>query len=812
MDEADQPDLGDSLATGNPYTVLENELLEAGCTLPDCAKLFAVFDGTTHGATGREECNMHLGGHPGANARGEFAKLIELFSGVHGPKEELRQILAYLKDLRAEQALLYPDKFKGYCTYLYDVPVWVVDNCSSNRGCHKGLLVMIDAVRRLEYLWLKASGLRPHMSPFIQTEIVSCQHHDSNLINVDISRITRRIDEASGPDGGRGMDPYQPGVQVEEVRGNKKTESLTCNFTRFLSGCFRKDPSWRAFMVSRYNDRGSIPVVKCARFWSVLQAAHYLYLREKFVWEFDSKHGPAMADLQIGKTLKYGKANEALNSFGLELSALELTKIHSPFNYSAANKAADEQAKVVRELVQEHEGLLKDIIAPTQGVLPATLSDTQAAHKARTAHFVVGVRPLRIERQLFEEDCRRQRGSDENKQPRRTKEERTARQAELCDPEQEPAFAAVLAEEPPAACDPRLGAVHLGVRNKLRKMLEQQAETGTVPEVVLDSGAPNTSFICEDVFQYTRMLHDRYAWISNGLMDAMRRVSKAPEPFKLTDLPLWWPQWLSMDAISTRARNIIANVWVDFAGRAKLRQDANTVKAAEKEVATAKTQAKAAKAKDKAVNLEGGMVGRGTDHRCLQPAELVSQVSLNTVDFAKPATANGWDVPTISNQLRLRNISEYRESNPEVMAAFDAVGLRMKDGFLKVTGKRDELIERLKGVVQAEKSVTDKARSDARKIAAKDARAEANRTKEAEKAAKAAAPAGAEGGGGEGTVEHRSKRTNAGNAPKRHRPADEDDRPQLATSAAPTKQGKAGGRRGSKGKGKGKGKTGKRKR
>jgi len=49
-------------------------------------------------------------------------------------------------------------------------------------------------------------------------------------------------------------------------------------------------------------------------------------------------------------------------------------------------------------------------------------------------------------------------------------------------------------------------------------------------------------------------------------------------------------------------------------------------------------------------------------------------VSLNTVDFAKPATANGWDVPTISNQLRLRNISEYRESNPEVMAAFDAVG------------------------------------------------------------------------------------------------------------------------------------------
>ena len=52
---------------------------------------------------------------------------------------------------------------------------------------------MIDIARRLEYIFLKKTS-RPNIGKFVATEIVSCQLHDSNLINVQLSRTLRVLD------------------------------------------------------------------------------------------------------------------------------------------------------------------------------------------------------------------------------------------------------------------------------------------------------------------------------------------------------------------------------------------------------------------------------------------------------------------------------------------------------------------------------------------------------------------------------------------------------------------------------------------
>lgn len=72
-----------------------------------------------------------MGGYPGAPLRGEFGFLIENHTGMSGPRAELWHILEWLGAVRRRQ------RFLGYeekeLTYMYDIPVWVVDNCSGNR-------------------------------------------------------------------------------------------------------------------------------------------------------------------------------------------------------------------------------------------------------------------------------------------------------------------------------------------------------------------------------------------------------------------------------------------------------------------------------------------------------------------------------------------------------------------------------------------------------------------------------------------------------------------------------------------------------
>ena len=123
---------------------------------------------------------------------------------------------------------------------------------------------MIDIVRRYEYQYLKT--IRSGMGKFVATVTVSCQLHDSNLVNVLLSKLLRELDTTK-------PDPFQPQINpaVPEIKGNKQTESFSFNAVRFLATCFKKSKAWKAFMLSRYGDTQGIKSIKMARFWAVSQ-------------------------------------------------------------------------------------------------------------------------------------------------------------------------------------------------------------------------------------------------------------------------------------------------------------------------------------------------------------------------------------------------------------------------------------------------------------------------------------------------------------------------------------------------------------
>ena len=713
--------------------------------------------------------------------------------------------------------------------------------------CHKGLLVMIDEYRRREYLWLRVS-LRTDMNLFVQTETVSCQHHDSNvssqqaspccstsiaaqsvfrarapcplksdtarwavsivdcitlacvlqLVNVEVSRITRRIDSTGGPTGGRAVDPFCGAgtTLVAEVRGNKKTESLTANVTRFLIGCMKKDQSWGAFLLRRYGDTGGLPVVKSARFWSVLQAAEYFYLRQRYVWEFADTYKITKRDLQMGKTLEYARENRALNEFSWELQSIELGAFHRPFNGAAANTDPQAQAANVKIIVEKHKALLDlprpEIGPPLQdGAIEA---DRAAKAAARAAYFVAEARPLRLRRRIFEEDCERRcvlgrfEGIGDDGAPMlgvctAAERARTAAEIEVRSNEllNDPGFMAALNQPPPAKCDDRLQAMHHAIVNKLQQMLTDIAETGKVSQVVEDANTPNTSFLAEDCFQYTRMLHLRAPWITNGLIDAMRRVSKASVAFRLSGgLPAWWSEWLTLEDISVRARNIRKKVWVGKAGQADLRSAADDraehVARAKQDLRTDKQDQRTEETNE----TSGGMLAADKhDGRCGEDGRLCAGLYLTSVEFnaikrktwgtagrkgfgtkEKPTTTyNFWTLTALTNQLRLRNDPAWVDKLQRDCTSLGYNGamhsntwasLLQQNGTLKVSGTRGVTLGLLEKVLDLEKLVDSAMKAAERQVQQRASRAQAQATA----ATSAAPPAPA--------LEPRSLRANRG--------------------------------------------------
>ena len=82
----------------------------------------------TNVSNDREELAANFGGYSGAPEGGEFGFICENHTGQSGPRTELLELLDWLARLRSRQ------RFLGYnesdLTYLYDIPVIVVDNCN----------------------------------------------------------------------------------------------------------------------------------------------------------------------------------------------------------------------------------------------------------------------------------------------------------------------------------------------------------------------------------------------------------------------------------------------------------------------------------------------------------------------------------------------------------------------------------------------------------------------------------------------------------------------------------------------------------
>jgi hypothetical protein len=51
---------------------------------------------------------------------------------------------------------------------------------------------MLDIIRKVEYEFLR-NTCRPNIGKYVLTETVSCHLHDSNLVNVELSRMLKKL-------------------------------------------------------------------------------------------------------------------------------------------------------------------------------------------------------------------------------------------------------------------------------------------------------------------------------------------------------------------------------------------------------------------------------------------------------------------------------------------------------------------------------------------------------------------------------------------------------------------------------------------
>jgi hypothetical protein len=161
---------------------------------------------------------------------------------------------------------------------------------------------MIDIVRRHEHNFLRTTS-RQWIGKYVDTTTQSCQLHDSNLVNVELSRRLRWFD-LNEP------DPFHSLAPLSTIRGNKSTESFSYNAVRFLAGGMKKSKDWRAFMLDTYGDTDGIAPIKSARFWAAMLVGGYLYKRVDYLLEF--AEAKDHSDLQLGGTLEEVKERRDL--------------------------------------------------------------------------------------------------------------------------------------------------------------------------------------------------------------------------------------------------------------------------------------------------------------------------------------------------------------------------------------------------------------------------------------------------------------------------------------------------------------------
>ena len=100
--------------------------------------------------------------------------------------------------------------------------------------------------------------------------------------------------------------------------------------------------------------------------------------------------------------------------------------------------------------------------------------------------------------------------------------------------------------------------------------------------------------------------------------------------------------------------------------------------------------------------MPGGLIGAADARERLAPLIRLTPELLRTVNFGENSRSSKWGLGEICNQLKLRNLPEYKAKMLEELAVFATWAEDWYHGALKTGGDRDVMIARLEKVVREE--------------------------------------------------------------------------------------------------------------
>ena len=266
---------------------------------------------------------------------------------------------------------------------------------------------------------------------------------------------------------------------------------------------------------------------------------------------------------------------------------------------------------------------------------------------------------------------------------------------------------------------PRVRCMHQAIVTMLEKHLATMSHTGTVKPQVRLSGAAQENFLAEDCFQQFRQCYDRSVNTWCGVIDALRRVKKAPEKYSWEQPPpcaesLPGGVDAYMACLTKRSTHTIRSHWPNRWERARLRVEGMERAEAAAEAAQERRDDRAGTHRDKVIAQLGGFVQEeGGERVCLAAGERLSlqMVESGAVDLREKDEQNasqtrhtGWTVAAVKNQIYLWNLALVADelSPPYVSALVEAGLIRKKGEQVKLGGTtRKLLLETLMRILRA---------------------------------------------------------------------------------------------------------------
>ena len=253
----------------------------------------------------------------------------------------------------------------------------------------------------------------------------------------------------------------------------------------------------------------------------------------------------------------------------------------------------------------------------------------------------------------------------------------------------------------------------------LEEMLDEILADGASIQQQL-SGAPNQQLPVEDIFNFARKQHDRCCVTRIGVIEARRRISKAPSigtnagipcPHTISGPPQWYPDWLR-DLLRERARTTIREDWPSQDERAESRWQ-KTCELAQVADARSVVREESTERTERTIMTQlGGYIGPSSAGQRLAPLQCLTLEQYDEVDWNADSRANGWTNAAIINQFRLRNANKGQRTESEAVLLKRKGVIKKDDADLPLTpGGKENLIKRLKLVLEAETAAVAKDRA-----------------------------------------------------------------------------------------------------